>query len=203
MADNKVKITDIDKLLDQNNEKDLEWKGLTIRVKSTLPFEDMVAFVQSSTLSCFSDDTGEYMPTSKDFVIRHALISYYTDICLPKNVHKSYDFLYRTDIVPFIIQNINEEQLSLMIKSINDKVEYIAQSNIEALSRQMGDIVAKFSDLEERLDGMFKSMDKDAITKVLEVFGNKDFNENQIVKKIYDYVEDNKTGSDHSKQHKD
>lgn len=191
MAKNKVNITDIDKLIDPNNETELEWRGLTISVKPILSFKEMTLFVETTTRSCLSDETGEYFPEAQDFVFRCSVIEYYTNISLPEDIHKRYDFVIRTDIIPFIMDIIDKTQLSFIVKAVENKIDYITQSNADVLKRQMDDIVANFSLLQDRLNNLFNGFDKEAISKVLEVFADKDFNENKIVKKISEYVNNN------------
>lgn len=197
MADKikKVSINTIEKAIETSyiSEKTIEWNGVSILVKPNLTLKDMLSFVDAVVKNCFSED-GTFMPETKNFAIRNYIVEYYTNISLPSNVEKRYDLLYHQDFLDAVIANIDSSQFDAIIDAIDEKVAHIAQSNIEAITKQMNDLCSSFDNITTRMEEVFSVADKDSLAGVIKAFGDGKIDEEKIAKAVLKYS--NKTGDD-------
>lgn len=183
MSKSAVSIEDIENTIESECKPvtGIDWRGLTIPIKSHLSVSDMMEFTSGVVQSCFAVSTGEYIPEVKDFAIRCAVLAYYVGVELPEDLESKCDLVYGSDIVDCVIRSINATQYYSMCTAIDKKIDNIAQSNIEALNKQMGEVVAGFEALEEKLSGVFGSIDNDTVSKVAGAIANGSFDENKLV----------------------
>lgn len=190
MADKikKVSINTIEKAIEASyiSEKTIEWNGISILVKPNLTLKDMLSFVDAVVKNCFSED-GTFMPETKNFAIRNYIVEYYTNISLPSNVEKRYDLLYHQDFLDAVIANIDSSQFDAIIDAIDEKVAHIAQSNIEAITKQMNDLCSSFDNITTRMEEVFSVADKDSLAGVIKAFGDGKIDEEKIAKAVLKY----------------
>lgn len=161
---------------------DATWRGLDIHIRTCLSLEEMMTFVHDVVSSCFAENTGEYLPEIKDFATRCSILESYAGFELPKRVSEKYELVYGTDIISFIVQYVEQAQFNNMLASIDKKIDHLAQSNIEALNQQMGEVVTRFEALEENLSGVFTGIDNESIAKIAGAIADGSFDENKLVK---------------------
>lgn len=159
----------------------VEWRGLAIPVKHHLSISEMMEFTNGVVNSCFVVNSGEYIPEVKDFATRCAILEFYAGIILPRDLEAKCDLVYSSDIISHIVQHVDGAQFNSMCAAIDKKIDNIAQSNIEALNKQMEEVVAGFKGLEEKLSGIFGGIDNDTISKVAGAIANGSFDENKLV----------------------
>lgn len=158
-----------------------EWRGIKVRIKKHLSFKRMLEFVDSVVESCFTADTGTYLPEVKDFVTRAAILEYYGNFTLPHSMERKYDLIYSSDAVSFVCQYVDQAQFNSMMAAIDKKIEHRAQSNIEALTKQMNEVVAGFNVLEKNLSGIFNGIDNDTVSKIAGAIANGSFDEEKLI----------------------
>lgn len=158
-----------------------EWCGIPVLIKKHLSFVSMLEFVDSVVESCFAEDTGEYLPEIKDFAVRCAILTIYSNFSLPDDLERKYSLVYASDAISFVLDFIDLDQFHQMLTAIDKKIEHRAQSNIEALNKQMNEIAANFNVLEDKLSNIFGAVDGDTISKVAGAIANGSFNEDKLV----------------------
>ena len=80
-----------------------------------------------------------------------------------------------------------------MLAAIDRKIEHQAQSNIEAMNKQMNELIAGFSTIEKNLSGIFGGIDNETITKIAGAIADGKFDENKLVKAFTNNVSSDKT----------
>lgn len=183
MQKNKLSFDEIKKVIPANDENyaTVDWKGIKFRIKTILSLEEMMGFVHGVVTSCFAEDTGEYLPEIKEFAVRCAVLEDYGNIELPDDLNEKYALVCGTDIVDCIAGSVDSTQLEDILNAIDEKVEHIAQSNIEALNKKMAEVVAKFESLEANISKVFSAVDADTVTKVASAVASGAFDEKKLV----------------------
>ena len=184
MSENKITIDEIKNAIanDFSPEVEVDWRGITLCIKKCLSLETMMTFVSDVVASCFAADTNEYLPEIKDFSTRCCILENYANITLPKNLSDKYELVYSSDIVSFVVQYVEHGQFNSMLAAIDRKIEHQAQNNIEALNKQMNEVVTGLSALEQNLSGIFNGVDNDTIAKIAGAIADGNFDENKLVK---------------------
>ena len=90
--------------------------------------------------------------------------------------------MYTADIVSFVVQYVEHMQFNAMLAAIDHKIEHQAQNNIEALNKQMNEVVAGLSALEKNLSSIFGGVDNETITKIAGAIADGSFDESKLVK---------------------
>lgn len=168
-----------------DNTSVVEWNGIEVTIKKTLPMDDMLNFVDSVVQSCFDAQTGEYRPEAKDFAIRVNIMTRYANFSLPeRNVEKQYDIVTRSGAVEMILEHIDARQYFELIQAINDKTNHKASANIQVLTLKFNDVVTEFENLQRKMDSMFAGVSSDDIKNIANSFANGGFSEEKLVKAV-------------------
>lgn len=184
MSENRISIEEYKNAIaeDFNPVVDIDWRGLTLHIKRCLSLEEMMTFVSNVVSSCFAADTNEYLPEIKDFSTRCCILENYAGFALPKSLSEKYDMVYNSDIVSFVVQNVEHMQFNAMLAAIDRKIEHQAQSNIEALNKQISEVISGLSAIEKNLSGIFGGVDNETITKIAGAIADGSFDESKLVK---------------------
>lgn len=184
MSEKRISIEDYKKAVAEDFEPivNVDWRGLTLHIKKCLSLEEMMTFVSDVVSSCFAENTNEYLPEVKDFSTRCCILENYAGFVLPKSLSEKYEMVYSSDIVSFVVQYVEHMQFNAMLAAIDHKIEHQAQSNIEALNKQMNEVVAGLSALEKNLSGIFGGVDNETITKIAGAIADGSFDEGKLVK---------------------
>lgn len=184
MSENKISIEEFKKVVAEDFEPvvDVDWRGLTLHIKKCLSLEEMMTFVSNVVSSCFAENTNEYLPEIKDFSTRCCILENYAGFILPKSLGEKYEMVYNSDIVSFVVQYVEHMQFNAMLAAIDHKIEHQAQNNIEALNKQMNEVVAGLSALEKNLSSIFGGVDNETITKIAGAIADGSFDESKLVK---------------------
>lgn len=180
---NTVSIEELKNVVSERFESSVEvnWHGLIFDVKKCLSLKEMLMFVRDVVSSCFLEDTNEYSPEIKDFALRCCVLEYYAGIVLPESIEEKYEIVYNSNLASFITRRIEETQFNAMLQAIDEKIEHLAQSNIEALNSKMTDVLSDFSTLEEKLSGVFENIDNETVSKIAGAIANGSFDERKLV----------------------
>ena len=184
MSEKRISVEDYKKAVAEDFEPivNVDWRGLTLHIKKCLSLEEMMTFVSDVVSSCFAENTNEYLPEVKDFSTRCCILENYAGFVLPKSLSEKYEMVYSSDIVSFVVQYVEHMQFNAMLAAIDHKIEHQAQSNIEALNKQMNEVVAGLSALEKNLSGIFGGVDNETITKIAGAIADGSFDESKLVK---------------------
>lgn len=162
--------------------KQIEWRGLTIDVKNTLNLDEMRVFVRSVITACFDANGVAYHPEMKDFAMRSVLIELYTNVSLPSGIDRIYDVVYCSDLVDVIYGAINQKQFEIMMDAVNDEIDYVINSNVEAVTKQVNTLSDTIEKLGEKFKGLFDGVDPEDIRKTLSAIGEGGINEEKLMK---------------------
>lgn len=182
-SEKKISIASFDKVL-KEQAVDIateQWFGNEVKIKHTLPLAEMMAFVDDVVSSCFHE-TGGYMPELQEFVVKSNILTRYANFTLPDSLEHRYALLYNTDAVDVVVQHINRKQLDDILESISDKVNYLCDSNVAAIERQMNDVVSAFTELQKKTEAMFANITPDDISKLASAMADDQFSEERLVK---------------------
>lgn len=160
----------------------IEWNGIEVTIKRTLSFEEMMTFVDSVVKSCFTIDKGTYLPEVKDFAIKSCILEMYSNFSLPNNTEHKYNLIYCTDAIQAVLQHINVQQFNEIVQAINDKLDNLAQEDIEMVHRQMNDLYTAFDNLQKQFSGVFEGINADDVSKLVNAITDNKLDEEKLVK---------------------
>lgn len=176
--------------------KVIEWNGIEIVIKKTISLKEMLEFVDGVTKSCFNEDTNAYRPEAKDFAIKIYVLEKYANFTLPKNIEMKYDLIYQSDIVSCVISHINVEQYNEIVSAINNKVDNLAQANVEAINSQMNELYNSFNNLQEKIGEIFSGVNPEDVKEIMGYLSDgRAFDSDKIVE-VYNQVAGYKNGAD-------
>lgn len=186
-----ISINALEKIMNDNYTPTevIMWNDLEVTINKTLSLQDVLEFVNGVTKSCFSENDNSYMPEVKDFAIKCCIVQLYANFRLPSDVEQRYNLIYCTDVVDVVLKHINNEQLNEIIEAINDKVDNIAQANIEMINKQMEELYASFNNLQTQLENLFSGINSEEMSKFVGALTEGKFDEEKLVKA---YVEQKK-----------
>lgn len=178
----KVSINAVDTIIDERfvNAVTEQWYGVEVNMKQTLPFMDMMAFVDDVVKSCFQKN-GTYVPEVLDFAIKSNIISKYTNVSLPDNLEHRYMILYNSDIVDFVCKSINMPQLQEIVSSINRKLSYMCETNTVAVQNRLNELVSAFEDMQKKTDDIFSGITQDDMARLIGAIGDAGMTEDKVV----------------------
>lgn len=151
----KVLVKDLDTALSQRPDKvEVNWNGKIMTVKQYIDFTDFIKLVQIAADSCFSED-GYYLPQNKDYIMRVALLSYFTDVNLPENNEKRYRHVYDTDIFDKFMENANQIAIRRVIITVDEIInERVRATHSSATALNL--IFKALNSITEIFDGVSK-----------------------------------------------
>lgn len=180
----RISINALEKVMKEtyDNTHMLDWHGLEVTIKKTLSLKEMLEFVNSVVNSCFSnDEISVYNPEVKDFAIKISILQKYTNFTLPKNSETKYELLYKTDVIPCVLKCINAEQFFEICTSIDKKIENVAQANIEAVNKQMVELMSAFENLQTQMGELFDGVENSDMPALLKALSGGTLDEDKFV----------------------
>ena len=105
----------------------------------------------------------------------------YANFTLPANVEHKYDLVYNTDAFDTVIEHINIRQLNEIVDAISDKVDNVANANIEAINRQMSDIYTAFDGLQKQIGGIFSGLNSEDVLNFMTAVTESKLDEGKLV----------------------
>ena len=180
----RITINAFEKVMKENYQPivEVEWNGLTIEIKRTLSLQEVISFVEGVADACFDEETGDYLPEVKDFLIKSFVLEKYANFTMPSNSNSMYELIYCTDAFATVMNHINTEQFGEIEMAIDDKLDYKTNAGIEAMNKQMATIFSSFEDIEKNLSQLFSSVDNESVAKLVEALGNGKIDEEKLVK---------------------
>ena len=124
------------------------------------------------------------VPEATDFAIKCSILEYYAGIKAPKNIDDIYKIVYGTDLILYIMQRISRDQYDTILTSITKKVEHIAQSNIQAVIKQVDEASYSIKSLTDNLGEIFKNIDSETMSNLFTFIGDGSIDEYKIAKAL-------------------
>lgn len=180
----KISITAFDKIMRNTHTpvETVEWNGVEITIRKSLPLRDVLTFVDTVSKSCFNSETSEYLPEVKVFAIKCCVLEMYANFALPSNVEHKYDLVYNTNAFDTVIEHINMRQLNEIVDAISEKVDNIARANIETINKQMNDIYRAFDGLQNQFTKMFSGISSEDMSGFVQAVSEGKLDEEKLVK---------------------
>ena len=181
-GEKKVSISAVDNIIGERflNVVSEQWYDVEVKMRRSLPFTDMLTFVNDVVQSCFQRD-GVYTPEVLDFAIKSNIISRYTNVSLPDKLEHRYAILYCSDLVDFVCQHINMQQVQEMVTSINRKLSYMCETNTVAIQNRLNDLVSSFEEMQKQTADVFGGVTQEDVTRLVGAIGNSTLTEERIV----------------------
>lgn len=181
-GEKKVSISAVDNIISERflNVVTEQWYDVEVKMRRSLPFTDVLAFVDDVVQSCFQRN-GVYVPEVLDFAIKSNIISKYTNVSMPDNLEHRYAILYNSDLVDFVCQHINMQQLQEMVNSINRKLAYMCDTNTVSVQNRLNDLISAFETMQEKTAAMFSDVTPDDMTRLVGAIGDGALTEEKIV----------------------
>ena len=176
----------------KNDDTVIDWNGINVKIKFSLSLKDSMEFVDYVTKMCFGDG-GEYTPEIRDFATKVCLVEKYTDLLLPDDASERYFILYNSDLINVLLEHINENQFEEMLHSIDIKINYIAQSNIEAVNTQLQAVYNEFENLVNQFEKLFSEVSPEDMKSLFGALTGGTIDEEKFIKS---YLEQSKDISD-------
>lgn len=181
-GEKKVSISAVDNIIGERflNIVTEQWYDVEVKMRRSLPFTEVLAFVDDVVQSCFQRN-GAYVPEVLDFAIKSNIISKYTNVSMPDNLEHRYAILYNSDLVDFVCQHINMQQLQEMVNSINRKLAYMCDTNTVSVQNRLNDLIHAFETMQEKTEAMFSDVTPDDMTRLVGAIGDGALTEEKIV----------------------
>lgn len=149
-----------------------------VEVTQKIGLVDYAAAIKLVVDSVF-DDNLRYKAAMKELMVRHAVVSFYTNMAMPKDVALEYEFLVNTDIFDTIVAAIDPVQLGCLVADIDEQIDAM-QENYNSERRKeldmaiavMNQIVAKFNKITEISERLVGDDLKNLSDKLIEMSGN-------------------------------
>lgn len=178
----RISITTFDKAMKAMSVpvKTVEWNGIEIEIKHTLPLKDVLTFVENVASSCFATDNS-YLPEIKVFAIKCSVLEMYANFTLPANVEHKYDLIYNTDAFDVVAEHINAKQFNEIVEAINEKVYNSADANVAMANQKINEIYTAFDGLLTQVGDVFSGLSSDEIISFMSAVTNSRLDESKIV----------------------
>lgn len=185
---NKISISAVENTMKERfvPTTEIDWYGNNLVVKESLSLAEMFSFVDGVVNGCFNQETYDYMPEAKDFVLQASVVEYYSNVKLPENLDRKYAILYRTDLVQTILENVNRGQFDEMVHAINCKVKSIADTNTAKLAKMLTEIGENISTILGKYSETYSDVTKEDVNNIISALSNGGFNEEKIVQLVLD-----------------
>lgn len=188
----KVSITSFDKIAKEHfqNEKLIQWYGVDVRVKRTLPITDMLAFVDDVVTSCFHDKLG-FMPEVKDFLIKSNILTRYANFAMPDNLERRYQMIYGTDAVDAVCAAIDPTQLQEIVNAINSKIRFLCDSKATLIQQRINDVLDVMEEMRNNTRDIFDGLSQDDLKNLVNAISKNGLDEQKLVRAILKQSEEN------------
>ena len=173
------------------NESTVVWEGLELNIRSQLPFDEMLAFVNEVATSCFFED-GSYAPEMMDFMIRRGVLYRYANFRLPQDINKQYWLAYTTDAVEFVYNHIAPRQFQAITTAIREKVEHQCDLMVSESQQKLNALLSQFDSFTANMEQAFSNVSPDELRNLVSVINNGEpLSEKKIVEAYADHLRAN------------
>ena len=133
---------------------------IEISVKTRLSLPERASMVQDILEMVFitsTDGMVVYHPEFKKFAFEYEIVNYFTDISLPVNGDKAWDFLERTQIASRIAGAIRDNYIGEIIAEANEMIEYRKEELLK--KSKLDQVLDNFLELLGTAQGKTENLD--------------------------------------------
>lgn len=188
----KVTVTDFGNVVKEfavDNVTTIDWHGIEIEIRRTLPLVDVLGFVEEVVESCFTED-GDYVPEVLNFAINCSVLTRYANLTMPKDIQQRYFLIYSSDILSTVMSYINLEQYAEITGAIGNKIEFLCDADIVASRNKLNELIMKFSEMEERFGQIFEGLSSADLSNMFKATAGGNITEAGLVKAFLANKED-------------
>lgn len=131
---------------------------ITVKPRLSLPERaNMIQDILSMAFITAPDGTVVYHPEFKKFAFEYEIVNYFTDISLPVNSDKAWEFLERTGIASRIANAVRDNYIGEIIAEANEMIEYrkqelLKRSKLDQVLDGLTDVLGAVQNNTENLD---------------------------------------------------
>lgn len=185
MSENKVLFEEVLNAADSEvTSTTITWNGLDIDVKKTISLTEAVVLVDNVVHASYSSATGEYRPDFQHFAFEAAIITFFTNIELSNDSSIVYQIIYGTSLFDVIRQSISQKQLSMLHAAVEKRVNYLNNSNIERIAKEINKLVDSMNAFDEEAKRLLQGVSQEDINKIMSAFSSGEFNMDKLVTAI-------------------
>lgn len=163
----------------------IEWGGLEIVVRHTLPLAEVFRYVEEVSSGCFIGENDRFAPEGRWFLNRAAIIAYYTNIVLPADASKQYEMLCNSrTLFEKILSAINLEQYEEIQRAIDERLRNYNTVATSIALRQLEVVNSAIEDIEGKFNDVFGEIDGRALNAAVAAIGKNGFSEEELVKAV-------------------
>ena len=159
----------------------IDYYGEELCIQKVIPFNVFTEIVHGVIDSCFIADTSEYTPESLDFAKRLCVVSAYTNVRLPKDTEKQYQFLYRTNLWETVLSIIDRGQYTALVEAIDDGVCTRNDTNRKAFEAMLWKASMGISEFADGLSGLLDGINQGDVQNLMRAFGAGAIDEEKLV----------------------
>lgn len=131
---------------------------ISVKPRLSLPERaNMIQDILSMVFITSPDGAVVYHPEFKKFAFEYEIVNYFTDISLPVNSDKAWEFLERTDIASRIANTVRDGCVGEIIAEANEMIEYrkqelLKRSKLDQVFDGLADVLGAAQSKTENLD---------------------------------------------------
>ena len=166
---NRISVTKFEKVVSKDNVVFIPLDGvedINIEITKSISLQNMIEFVENVAESCVDMESGEYTPQVRDFAIKRELLTKYANFTMPNNIEKQYEFIYGSNVVDVVLQNINQLQFQEIVSSIDRKVKFMLDCVTSISASNTVKLLNKLDSIAEQNTAMFDSLQGEDIASV-------------------------------------
>lgn len=156
-----------------------EWNGITVTIRRSLPFAEVVSFVQEVVDACFTD--GLFIPEVADVLIKRGVLSRYANFNLPIDIRKAYDMIYHSDAFEFVAARIDTNQLTEIVNAISTGIKYRADSDITIMRKNVNELLTIMEEMVGKLAPIFDGVGLEELRDLVSSLANQKLDEEKLV----------------------
>lgn len=166
---NRISVAKFEKAVSKDNVVFIPLDGvedINIEITKSISLQNMIEFVENVAESCVDMESGEYTPQVRDFAIKRELLTKYANFTMPNNIEKQYEFIYGSNVVDVVLQNINQLQFQEIVSSIDRKVKFMLDCVTSISASNTVKLLNKLDSIAEQNTAMFDSLQGEDIASV-------------------------------------
>lgn len=166
---NRISVAKFEKAVSKDNVVFVPLDGVEdvdIEITKSISLQNMIEFVENVAESCVDMESGEYTPQVRDFAIKRELLTKYANFTMPNNIEKQYEFIYGSNVVDVVLQNINQLQFQEIVSSIDRKVKFMLDCVTSISASNTVKLLNKLDTITEQNTAMFDSLQGEDIASV-------------------------------------
>ena len=150
--------------------------GFTFMYKTKLNLLEITAFVDSVVANCFINDGDNkkpdiFTPCYKDLMIYKNVIERYTNISVPLDIRKFYDWCMTTDLIDVIMSKIDENQFNQIKDYIDESIEYNKQVSLAKSKSPVENMLCDLLDKANNyVEGLTTKFSPETIASMIPIF---------------------------------